>query len=153
LNGTPARERLFADLERLDARASALRDDAEALFTRLAVAKAAGEGGYARRVRHHDMEGLLGRDLQPLEVVLEHARTFADVLRRAAGQLVAADAAGDAAQELQAELETVSARWTGLHDDLSALADAGDRDWAYWRSQSPQSRTAELHGAPVWVGE
>jgi len=40
-----------------------------------------------------------------------------------------------------------------VHDDLSAIADAGDRDWAYWRSQSVQSRVAELHGAPVWVGE
>src|SRR5262249_56346654 len=90
---------------------------------------------------------------EPLEVVLEDGRTFADVLRRASGAVLAADANGDAAQELQGELETVSGRWTGLHDDLAALADAGDRDWAYWRSQAPQARTAELHGAPVWGGE
>src|SRR6185503_10780895 len=153
----PARERLLAELERLDARAEATRGDADALFTRLAVATGARDGGYARRVRHHDMEGLLGRDLQPLEVVLEHARTFADVLRRAATGVQVADdggaGRGDASTELVAELETVSARWMSVHDDLAAIADAGDRDWAYWRSQAAQSRVAELHGAPVWVGE
>jgi Rad3-related DNA helicase len=157
LAGAPARERLLAELERLDARAESTRTDADALFTRLAVAARAGDGGYARRVRHHDMEGLLGRDLQPLEVVLEHARAFADVLRRAATgvQLTqeGSDSRNEAGSELVAELETVSARWTGVHDDLSAIADAGDRDWAYWRSQGAQSRVAELHGAPVWVGE
>jgi Rad3-related DNA helicase len=174
LSGAPARERLVADLERLDARVEATRADADTLFARLAVAVAkpgggggggggdVANGGYARRVRHHDMEGLLGRDLQPLEVVLEHARTFADVLRRAAtgvqlaasGGASGAEPRGESIQaELEAELETVSARWMGVHDDLSALADAGDRDWAYWRSQASQARVAELHGAPVWVGE
>jgi ATP-dependent DNA helicase DinG len=162
LGAAPARERLVAELERLDARAEAARADADALFTRLAVGGVARDGGYARRVRHHDMESLLGRDLQPLEVVLEHARTFADVLRRAAsGVQLAANGGSPAAgarggsmqEELEAELETVSARWMGVHDDLAALADAGDRDWAYWRSQGAQSRVAELHAAPVWVGE
>jgi len=152
LSTNPARERLASDLERLDARADRTRADAEALFTRLAVG-AAQNAGYARRVRHHDMEGLLGRDLQALEVVLEHARTFADVLRRAASGVQLASGEADVQTELVAELETVSARWTGVHDDLAALADAGDRDWAYWRSQGVQSRVAELHGAPVWVGE
>jgi len=157
LAGAPARERLLAELERLDTRTEATRTDADALFARLAVAAGGRESGYARRVRHHDMEGLLGRDLQPLEVVLEHARTFADVLRRAATGVQVADdggaGRGDASTELVAELETVSARWMSVHDDLAAIADAGDRDWAYWRSQAAQSRVAELHGAPVWVGE
>jgi Rad3-related DNA helicase len=153
LAGGAARERLVSELERLDARAEAARTDADALFARLAVATPSAAGGYARRVRHHDMEGLLGRDLQPLEVVLEHARTFADVLRRAATGVQLASDSAELKTELVGELETVSARWTGVHDDLAALADAGDRDWAYWRSQGMQSRIAELHGAPVWVGE
>ena len=162
LDAAPARERLVGELERLDARAEAARTDADALFARLAVAGVARDGGYARRVRHHDMAGLLGRDLQPLEVVLEHARAFADALRRASTAVQLADGAGagrteargEALQgELQAELETVAARWAGVHDDLAALADAADRDWAYWRSQGASSRVAELHGAPVWVGD
>lgn len=148
----PARERLFDDLERLSDRADDLRRDADRLFARLAVAGAPGEGPYSRRVRHRDAEELFGRELQTLEVVLEHARTFSDVLRRGAGALQLGEG-GDASEELQAELETVSGRWQQLHDDLAMLADAGDRDWAYWRTQGPQARIAELHGAPVWVGE
>jgi Rad3-related DNA helicase len=162
LDGAAARERLLGDLERLDARAERARVDADALFSRLAVAAPGRDSGYARRVRHHDMESLLGRDLQPLEVVLEHARTYSDVLRRAAlgvqlaasGGTTGADLRGQSMQgELEAELETISARWMGVHDDLAAIADAGDRDWAYWRSQGTQARVAELHAAPVWVGE
>ena len=148
----PERERVFGDLERLNARAEDVRADADQLFTRLAVAASGREGGYARRVRHRDMEELLGRDLQSLEVVLEHARTFADVLRRAAFAVQGPEQ-GPAAEELVAELETVSARWTRFHDELATLADAANRDWAYWRSQGPQARFAELHAAPVWVGE
>jgi Rad3-related DNA helicase len=121
-----ARERLSADLERLDARGEAAHTDADALFTRLAIGADADGSGYARRVRHRDMESLLGRELQPLEVVLEHARAYADVLRRASSAVQLADAKGEAAQELQGELETVSARWLGVHDDLAALADASD---------------------------
>jgi ATP-dependent DNA helicase DinG len=111
-------------------------------------------------LRHRDTGELLGRELQALEVVLEHARAFSDVLRRASGAVAMTDGGGaaggklsEASEALQAELDTVGARWQGLHDDLAALADAGDRNWAYWRSQGPQARIAELHGAPVWVGE
>jgi len=159
LERAPERERLFADLERLDARAGDLRRDSEALFTRLAVEPAAsdersGNGAlYARRVRHRDMEQLLGQDLQSLEVVLEHARAFADALRRAATAVEVSGQGGEASEELESEMEMVSGRWSRLHDDLAALADAGDRDWAYWRSQAPDARVAELHAAPVWVGE
>ncbi|HEY6196465.1 MAG TPA: ATP-dependent DNA helicase [Candidatus Eisenbacteria bacterium] len=151
-----ARERLSEDLERLSARADQLRHDADALFAGLAISDGKGEGPYSRRVRHRDAGELFGRELQSLEVVLEHARAYSDVLRRTAGAVQVAEdgkAAGAAAEELQGELETVSARWQQLHDDLASLADAGDRDWAYWRSQGPQARIAELHGAPVWVGE
>ncbi len=156
LGAAANRERLLAELERLSARADELRRDADALFSRLAVSGAAGDGPYSRRVRHRDAGELFGRELQSLEVVLEHARTFSEVLRRAAGSLQgggAEESSGEASQELQSELETVSGRWQLLHDDLATLADAGNRDWAYWRAQGPQSRIAELHGAPVWVGE
>lgn len=152
LGTSPARERLFGDLERLSARADDLRRDVEALFVRLAVGGPPGEGPYARRVRHRDLEQLLGRDLDALEVVLEHARLHADVLRRAAAAFEAGEPRGDALDELLAELETVSLRWQQLHDDLAWLAGADDRDWAFWRSQGPRARSAELHGAPVWVG-
>src|SRR5439155_383919 len=43
LDRAPERDRLFADLERLDARAGDLRRDSEALFTRLAVEPAASD--------------------------------------------------------------------------------------------------------------
>ncbi len=147
------RERLFADLESLSARADQLRGDADALFLHLGAGMPAGEGPYARRMRHRDAAELFGRDLQRLEVVLEHARRYADVLRRGSGAVQSAGTEGEAAQELEAELDTVSSRWQLLHDDLSLLADAGNRDWAYWRSQGPRASAAELHGAPVWVGE
>ena len=153
LDSTPARERLFADLERLSGRADDLRTDADALFARMAVAQTPGDGPYGRRLRHQGTEQLVGRELQTLETVLEHARTYSEVLRRAASSMQVSEAKGDATDELQAELETVSARWQGLHDDLAVLADATNRDWAYWRSQGPRSNLAELHGAPVWVGD
>jgi Rad3-related DNA helicase len=159
LGASPGRERLQDDLDRLSARGDELRHDADALFARLAMNGAVSDGPYSRRVRHRDAAELFGRELQSLEVVLEHARTFADVLRRGSGALQVAEGGGasgtasEASAELQAELDTVSARWQQLHDDLASLADAGDRDWAYWRSQGPQARVAELHGAPVWVGE
>jgi Rad3-related DNA helicase len=147
-----ALERLAGDLERLSASADELRRDAGALFARLAVDRPAEDGPYARRVRHHDLDGLLGRELQLLEVVLEHARRHADLLRRGAGVLPASDPRGAAAEELGAEMETLALRWQQLHDDLGWLADAADRDWAFWRSQAPRARAADLHGAPVWVG-
>jgi Rad3-related DNA helicase len=98
------------------------------------------------------MGDLFGRDLRPLDVLLEHAVRYADVLRRTASSLAVMDE-GAVRDELQAECETVSQRWQDLHDDLAALADADARDWAFWRSQGPSARAAELHGAPVWVGE
>ena len=103
-------------------------------------------------MRHREAAELLGRDLQVLEVVLEHTRRHADVLGRAAGSLLSLEPRGEAAEELAAELETVAARWQQLHDDLVWLADADDGDWAFWRSQGPRARIADLHGAPVWVG-
>jgi Rad3-related DNA helicase len=150
--GDRARERLFEDLERLSAGAEDVRRDAEALFARFDLGHATGDGPYARRVRHRESAELLGRDLQVLEVVLEHTTRHADVLGRAAASLASAESRGEAGEELQAELETVAARWRALHDDLAWLADADERDWAFWRSQGPRARLADLHGAPVWVG-
>ncbi len=153
LESNEARDRLVADLEQLSERADDLRRDADQLFTLFAADMPAGEGPYARRVRHRDAAELLGGDLQSLEVVLEHMRRHAVVLGRAAGLVQSAAAAGAASEELQGELENIANRWQRMGDDLALLVDADERDWAYWRSQGPRSRAAELHAAPVWVGE
>jgi Rad3-related DNA helicase len=114
-SGSPTRERLHGDLDRLSERAELLRNDAEQLFARIAFG---GDGApaaspYSRRVRHQSSEQLLGRDLQTLDVVLEHARHYGDVLRRAAGVLGLVEGRGEAGDALQAELETVGARSAG----------------------------------------
>ena len=73
----------------------------------------AGDGPYSRRVRHRDAAELFGRELQSLEVVLEHARAFADVLRRGSGALQVAEGGGasgeasEASAELQAGVRAV----------------------------------------------
>lgn len=153
-SGSPGRARLHEDLDRLSERADALRADADALFERMALAGEGTGSPYGRRVRHRGVEQLFGRDLGALDVVLEHARHYGEVLRRAASAIqIAEPRAGSAGEELQAELETIGARWQNLHDDLALLADADHRDWAYWRSQGPSAKGAELHGAPVWVGD
>jgi len=152
LGSSSAREQLFADLEQLSERAEHLRRDAEALFAKFALGRSEGDGPYAKRVRHREAAELLGRELHSLEVVLEHARRHANVLGRAATSLSSVEPRGEASEELASELETVAARWQQLHDDLGWLADADDADWAFWRSQGPRARIADLHGAPVWVG-
>ncbi|HKQ58117.1 MAG TPA: helicase C-terminal domain-containing protein, partial [Candidatus Eisenbacteria bacterium] len=58
---------------------------------------------------------------------------------------------GEIAEELRAELEQGAAQWTSLGRDLELLADAGDRDWVYWRTAG--GRGIELHGVPVSVGQ
>jgi ATP-dependent DNA helicase DinG len=167
LDPSSAFERLFADLEQLTARAEDLRRDADHLFALLGDGMPPGEGPYARRVRHRDAAQVLGGDLQALEVVLEHMRRHAIVIGRAASMVQSASGARDgapdavpsrfgsgaAAEELQGELENIANRWQRLGDDLSLLVDADEKDWAYWRSLGPRSRAAELHAAPVWVGE
>lgn len=153
LDTSAARERLTADLEQLTERADDLRRDAETLFARLGENMPLGDGPYSRRVRHHDAAELLGHDLNVLEVVLEHMRRHAVVLGRAASVVQGASGDGAVAEELQGELENIANRWQRLGDDLANLVDADERDWAYWRSLGPRSRAAELHAAPVWVGE
>lgn len=151
LPGDPARERLFADLESLGRRADEVRGDAERFFAALAP-EGGPAGPYGRRARYRSQRELLGREIEPLDVALEHCRTFATVLRRAAGACLAADA-GSAGEELSAEAENVALRWDELHADLASLAEAIDPDWVYWRSLAPGSRGAELRGVPVSVGD
>ena len=151
LSGDPARERLFAELDRLGPRADEAREDAARLFATLAP-----EGGpsglYGARRRYRSQLELLGRELDALEVALEHCRAFASVLRRASGACAGAEA-GAAGEELSAELENVALRWDELHRDLADLTEAADPGWVYWRSLAPGAKGAELRGAPVSIGD
>lgn len=146
------RQTLAEDLEQLGARIEQAREDLESLFVRLALPVEESKGPYGRRARHRSMEDLLGRDLQPLQVVLEHTEVFADALQRAGSAVIGAEA-GEAGDELASELEIVSARWRNLGDDLTHLAEASDRAWVYWRTQGRDAHQAELRGVPVWVGD
>ncbi|MCC6650293.1 MAG: hypothetical protein IT348_03995 [Candidatus Eisenbacteria bacterium] len=152
LLGDSTRDRVHGDLERLSGRADEARADIDKLFTQVAPG-ADGKGGspYGVRKRFRSQQELLGRDLNALQVVLEHCDVFADALRRAAGAVAIAEA-GTPGEELQAELELLSARWTFVRDELMTLTEAVDPEWVYWRSQSPKSDVAELRGAPVTVG-
>lgn len=152
LTADTRRQSLHDDLERLAGRGEEARNDFDVLFTRLVLPQEGPVGLYGRRARHRSMEDLLGRDLQPLEVALEHTSVFADALLRASSAVLAAEA-GEAGGELASELELVAARWRHLGDDLTRLAGASDRTWVYWRTQGRDARQAELRGAPVWVGE
>lgn len=152
LVGDVARERLVEDLERLSVRADDVRADAERLFARFAGDEPRGAGPYGLRRRYRSQGELLGRDLDELQVVLEHCAFHATSLRRAAGAVIAAGA-GRAGEDLAAELELVSARWDRLGGDLSDLCEAREPDWVYWRAQSAGARAAELRGAPVAVGD
>jgi DNA polymerase-3 subunit epsilon/ATP-dependent DNA helicase DinG len=153
LGGDPSRERLFADLGSLGARADEARDDVTRLFAGLASPATDGEtrGPYGARKRYRSQLELMGRDLEPLDIALEHCRSFASVLRRASGACFAADA-GTAGEELSAELENVALRWDALHGDLADLTDPVDPEWVFWRTQAPGAKGAELRGAPVSVG-
>lgn len=146
------RESLAGDLERLAERVEEARTDLDALFGALALPPEESRGLYGRRVRHRSMEDLLGRELQPLQVVLEHAGVFADTLLRASSGVMAAEA-GEAGGELAAELEIAAARWRQFGDDLTQLAEAADPGWVFWRTQGRDARQPELRGVPVWVGD
>jgi len=151
LANDPARERLFADLEGLGRRAEDAREDAARFFAALAPAEGP-VGPYGARRRYRSQLELLGRELEPLEVALEHCRAFSGVLRRAASACAGAEA-GAAGEELSAELENVALRWDELRADLGDLAEAIDPGWVYWRSLAPGAKGAELRGAPVAVGD
>jgi DNA polymerase-3 subunit epsilon/ATP-dependent DNA helicase DinG len=151
LAGAEARDRLVEDLERLGGRADAVRSDVERLFARFTDAQDGARGPYGVRRRYRNQRELLGRELDELEVVLEHGRTYATTLRRCAGAVIAAGT-GRSGEDIAGELEMVAARWDRLGADLTELCDATDPDWVYWRTQSPNARAAELRGAPVSVG-
>ncbi|MCC6350071.1 MAG: ATP-dependent DNA helicase [Candidatus Eisenbacteria bacterium] len=150
LGGDAAGERLLADLESLRARAEETREASASLFTSLAP-DSPGHGLYGTRRRYRSQLELLGRDLAPLETVLEHCRAFAGILRRASSACLGREA-GAAGEELSAELENLAMRWDVLHTDLAELSEASDPDWVFWRSLAPGAKTAELRGAPVSVG-
>jgi Rad3-related DNA helicase len=135
-----------AVLEDLTLRVGRCRDDVDTLFERIAPP---GPGdAYGARARHHSAAELLGRDLQPLETVLEHCSTFSNALPRLAAPL---ESAGEAGAELAAEALQVAARFALLGADLESLVEASDRDWVYWRTRERAAGggLVELKGSPV----
>lgn len=158
LHSEDRRARLDADLDRLGQRVEEVRADGEAFFGALApgavpaTLRPAARALYSARNRYRSAGELMGRELQPLEVLLEHCTMFATTLRRASSAVASAEA-GEPGEALMSELELVSSRWEHLGGDLSEISQATDPDWVYWQSRSPGSKTAELRGAPVWVGD
>ncbi len=153
-----AREALYADLERLAKRGEETRESARELFTRVAPPMERA-GRYGARQRYRSPGELLGRDLAPLQTLIEHCGVFTNTLRRAAAMAEGANA-GAPGEELAAELEMVSGRWAELALELDRLAAADDPDWVYWRNVSARAQKAggespgaELRGAPVTVAE
>lgn len=152
-----ARETLYADLERLAKRGEEARAAASDLFARVAPPMERA-GRYGVRQRYRSSAELLGRDLAPVQTLLEHCAVFANTLRRAAAAALSANA-GNPGEELAAELEMVAGRWAELGLELDRLADASEPDWVYWRSVSGRATGAtepagaELRGAPVSVAE
>jgi ATP-dependent DNA helicase DinG len=100
-------------------------------------------------MRHRSAAELLGRDLEPLQTVLEHCAAFSGALQRLAVPL---EGAGEAGAELAAESLQVATRFGLLGSDLESLVDAADRDWVYWRTRERAPGGAgfvELRGSPV----
>jgi Rad3-related DNA helicase len=137
----------IAELQR---RGPQVREDAESFFAAVAPRGEAHEV-YGLRQRYRSAEELLGRDLDPLERLLEHAAFYARSLAAVARALDRSAAGPRAVEELVAELEQRAARWALLGEDARALGTAEDRDWVYWRSAS--RRGVELRGSPVTPGE
>ena len=77
----------------LAARMSRCRDDVDRLFERLTPAGPTPDG-FGGRVHHHSALELLGRDLAPLQTVLEHCAAFSGALQRLATPLESAGEAG-----------------------------------------------------------
>jgi Rad3-related DNA helicase len=110
---------------------------------------------YGARERYRSGAELMGRDLGPLEALLNVCASFASGLTRV-GEAVGAIAprgsdAGSLEEELRSELEQAAGLWSGLGADLEHVAEAADRDWVYWRTAG--GRGVELHAAPVAVGD
>ena len=157
--GDARREALIAEVSAMAARVGQAREDVERFFTAV-LPQSKGHGLYGVRQRFRSATELLGADLDPLEALLSHCSSFARTLARwsylatdpAAGSLRAAD-------DLAGDLERAAGVWSALGADLEHLAEAGRRDWVYWRTASSAAgeeraaRGVELHGCPVSVGD
>jgi Rad3-related DNA helicase len=130
-------------LDELGRRVARCREDVERLFERL---EPAGERHeiYGVRARYRSIEELMGRDLEPLEIVLAHCGSFARALERLGEPLEARGGRGEA---LGAEAMQLASRFALLGSDLERVTGAGDREWVYWRSAGP--RGLELRGSPA----
>jgi Rad3-related DNA helicase len=131
-------------VEELQRRSRAVREDVERFFR---AVEPAGERHevYGIRQRYHSAEELLGRDLEPLETMLGHARDYARDLSALARAFDTAGGAGS--EDLAAELDQRAASWAALASDTADLGMATSRDWVYWRSAT--RRGVELRGSPV----
>ena len=148
------REALQDEIDRLTVRMPHAREAAERFF---AAVEPRGQRHaiYGARERYRSAAELLGRDQAPLESLLGECAGFAAGLTRLAAAVDTlghrrGDASHELEEELRAELEQGAAQWTALGRDIEALAEAGDRDWVYWRTAG--GRGIELHGVPVSVG-
>ncbi|HET7225193.1 MAG TPA: helicase C-terminal domain-containing protein, partial [Candidatus Eisenbacteria bacterium] len=105
---------------------------------------------YGTRARYRSAEELFGRDLEPLERMLNHCAGIARGLHRV-GERAAEVGRGGAGEELAGELEQVAGRFAALGGDLEALGDAHDPEFVYWRTSG--ARGVELKAAPITVGD
>jgi Rad3-related DNA helicase len=154
------REALSAEVSAMTERVSQAREDVERFFATIEP-RAKGHGLYGVRERFRSAADLLGADLDPLEALLSHCAQFSRTLAR--WSYVATDPAAGAlrsADDLAGDLERAAGVWTALGAELEHLAEAGRRDWVYWRTaaSAPPAedravRGAELHGCPVSVGD
>jgi Rad3-related DNA helicase len=144
---------IVAEVDQAVFRAARTRRDVEAFFAQVAPQGKA-HRLYGARERYRSASELLGRDLEALESLLSDCANFARTL--ALWSHRASDphaAAGVAADDLAGELERGAMVWSLLGSDLENLADAGNRDWVYWRTGGSGGRGVELHGSPVLVGD
>uniref|UniRef100_A0A832I3F2 ATP-dependent DNA helicase n=1 Tax=Eiseniibacteriota bacterium TaxID=2212470 RepID=A0A832I3F2_UNCEI len=138
-----AREGLIEDLA---TRVGMARGRVEALFARLEPAETP-RGPYGERTRYRRAEDLLGRDLAPVEAVLEDCAALQRDLLRLADALAAA---GEEGAPLAAEAEQVAGQVATLRADLDRVTSTVEEGWVHWRSAG--GRGLELHAAPITVG-
>jgi Rad3-related DNA helicase len=137
-------------IEELQRRAARMREDVEAFFQRVEP-RGERHAIYGARERYRSAEELLGRDLDRLERVLQHAQAYARDLAALAREVEGRGSGPRGVEELVAELEQRAASWAALGREAGGLGMADDPDWVYWRSA--RRRGVELRGSPVTVGE
>jgi Rad3-related DNA helicase len=148
---------LAADVDEAIARGARAREDVERFFA-LIEPQGSRDPSSGRRERYRSASELLGADLEPLETLLSHCSAFSRKLsswaQRVTGPQIASGV--EPSDTLAAELEHGALAWAALGADLENLAEAGHRDWVYWRSfgtaRGGSGRGVELHGSPVHVG-